>query len=268
MNWFHELSSFPLAAVVVGVILAVSVIGVALVAPRVRRSTLHHHFDNGTIAGLLSALIGVYAVAAGLTAVAVWQNMDDAAADVGREAAAIAVLYHDLGGYPQPLQIQTKRALIAYTKYVINQEWPLHQKGELPSKTLVMVEEAQQAILSFEPATEGQKIVQGRVLAAYNQLLEAHWRRVQAVMGTALPLELWVVVILLGAIAISACFLLRVDGFAMHATITVLVATPIALVLYFIAVSDHPFQGGISVSSEPYRAVLDKLMIPDAERHR
>jgi hypothetical protein len=45
--------------------------------------------------------------------------------------------------------------------------------------------------------------------------------------------------------------------------ITLLVAAPIALVLYFIAVSDHPFQGGISVSPEPYRAVLDKLMTQD-----
>ena len=77
-------------------ILVVSVSGLAVVAPRVRSSTLHQHFDSGTITGLLSALIGVYAVAAGLTAVAVWQNMDDAAADVNREAAAIAVLYHCL----------------------------------------------------------------------------------------------------------------------------------------------------------------------------
>lgn len=265
MNWFHELPSFELAAVVVGTILLVSLSGLALVAPRARSSTLHRHFDNGTIAGLLSALIGVYAVAAGLTAVAVWQNMDDAASDVSREAAAIAVLYHDLGGYPQPLQNKTKRALIAYTRYVINFEWPLHQKGEVPKDTIRMIEEAQHSILTFQPTNDGEKIIQAQVLQAYNQLLQAHLLRVQAVKYTALPTELWVVVILLGAIAISSCFLLRVDSFALHATITLLVAAPIALVLYFISVSDHPFQGGISVSSEPYQAVLEK-MLPLAEQ--
>jgi hypothetical protein len=101
------------------------------------------------------------------------------------------------------------------------------------------------------------------VLRSYNQLLQAHWQRVQAVRDTALPAELWIVVILLGAIAISSCFLLRVDSFAMHATVTLLVAAPIALVLYFIAVSDHPFQGGINVSPAPYREVLEKMLLLD-----
>ncbi|HRD91252.1 MAG: DUF4239 domain-containing protein [Candidatus Accumulibacter sp.] len=261
MNWFHELSSLELAAFVIGVVALLSVIGVALVAPRVRSSRLHQHFDNGTIAGLLSALIGVYAVAAGLTAVAVWGNMVDAGSDVSREAAAIAVLYHDLGGYPPPLQQQGRRALIAYTRYVINVEWPLHQKGELPRDTLRIIEKAQRSIVSFEPVTEGQKIIQAQVLRSYNQLLQAHWQRLQAVRDTALPAELWIVVILLGSIAISSCFLLRVDSFAMHATVTLLVAAPIALVLYFIAVSDHPFQGGINVSAAPYREVLEKMLL-------
>ena len=86
MNWFHELSSLELAFFVVGVTIAVAIAGLALVAPRVRVSGLHARFDNATITGLLSALIGVYAVAAGLTAVAVWENMGEAAADVGAEA--------------------------------------------------------------------------------------------------------------------------------------------------------------------------------------
>ncbi|EXI68631.1 MAG: hypothetical protein AW08_00943 [Candidatus Accumulibacter adjunctus] len=261
MNWFHELGSLELAAFVVGVVALLSIVGVALVAPRVRSSRLHEHFDNGTIAGLLSALIGVYAVAAGLTAVAVWSNLVDAGSDVSREAAAIAVLYHDLGGYPPPVRQQGRRALIAYTKYVINVEWPLHQKGELPRDTLRIIDKAQQALVSFEPVSEGQKILQAQVLRSYNQLLQAHWQRLQAVRDTALPAELWIVVILLGAIAISSCFLLRVDSFTMHATVTLLVAAPIALVLYFIAVSDHPFQGGINVSPAPYREVLEKMLL-------
>jgi hypothetical protein len=48
----------------------------------------------------------------------------------------------------------------------------------------------------------------------------------------------------------------------MHAAITILVAAPIALILYFIAVTDRPFQGGVSVSAEPYRQMLDEVMVP------
>ena len=151
---------------------------------------------------------------------------------------------------------------------MINQEWPLHQKGELPRNTHHGIEEARLAVLAFEPTTEGQKIMHAQVVRSYNRLLETHWRRLQAFTDTALPVELWVVVILLGALAIASCFLLRVDTFALHATITMLVAAPISLVLYFIAVSDHPFQGGISVSAEPYRAVFEKLMVTDPARQQ
>lgn len=263
MTWFHQLSSGELAAIVVVVTLVVSISGLAITSRKVRETKLHESLDNGAIAGLLAALIGIYAVAAGLTAVAVWGNTGDAASNVGREAAAITVLWHDLGGYPQPTRNELRKSVIDYTKYVIEKEWPLHRLGEAPSLSLSDVEKFQSNLFGFEPSTEGMKALHGQTIAAYNRLLEARRMRLQAVEDTALPLELWVVVLLLGVIAISACFLLRVDSFAMHTTITILVAAPIALILYFIAVTDRPFQGGVAVSSEPYRAVLEKVMIPE-----
>jgi hypothetical protein len=266
MNWFHELSSSTLAIIFVIATLTISITGLALTAGRVRETKLHEQLDNGAIAGLLAALIGIYAIAAGLTAVAVWGNTQDAGNNVAKEAAAITVLFHDLGGYPQPLQNQSRSALVEYTRYVIEQEWPLHQHGEAPTGMLKMIDDMERALLAFEPATEGQKVVHTLVLQAYNKVIEMRRLRLQAVGDTALPGALWIVVILLGVIAISSCFLLRLDSFALHAIITTLVAAPIALILYFIAVTDRPFQGGVSVSAEPYRIVLENIMIPEMKR--
>ena len=266
MNWFHELSSPTLAIIFVAATLIVSVAGLAFTAGRVRETKLHEQLDNGAIAGLLAALVGIYAIAAGLTAVAVWGNTQDAGTNVGKEAAAIIVLYHDLSGYPQPLQDTAKQALIDYTRYVIDQEWPLHTHGEAPSGPLKVIDDAQRRMFEFEPTTEGQKVIHALTLQAYNKVIEMRRLRLQAVGDTALPGALWVVVILLGVIAISSCFLLRLDSFALHAVITMLVAAPIALILYFIAVTDRPFQGGVSVSPEPYRVVLETIMIPEMKR--
>jgi hypothetical protein len=157
---------------------------------------------------------------------------------------------------------ETRRAVMEYTKHVIEKEWPLHRKGETPSLSIDQVDRFQAELFGFEPTTEGQKALHVQTIGAYNRLLEARRLRLQAVEDTALPLELWVIVLLLGVFAISSCFLLRVDSFAMHAAITILVAAPIALILYFIAVTDRPFQGGVSVSAEPYRQMLDEVMVP------
>ena len=152
-----------------------------------------------------------------------------------------------------------------YTRFVIDKEWPLHEQGEAPTVPIGAVDAFQRDLFAFEPATEGQKIVHAQTVAAYNHLLEARRARLQSVTDTALPVELWVVVLLLGVIAISTCFLLRMDSFAMHASITIIVAAPIALILYFIAVTDRPFQGGVNVSAAPYREVLERLMIPESQ---
>jgi hypothetical protein len=267
-HWFHRLTSSQLALLVGAVTITVALTGLVLTARRVRETTLHEQLDNGAIAGLLAALIGIYAIAAGLTAVAVWGNTGDAAAKVGREAAAINVLFHDLKGYPQPLRESSREALAQYVRYIIDIEWPKHEQGEAPTNTLRMIDAAQEAIFAFEPATEGQKILHAQVIKSYDDVLLARRLRLQSVFDTALPGELWVIVVLLGVIAISSCFLLRVDSFAMHATITILVATPIALILYFIAVTDRPFQGGISVSADPYKSVLESIMIPELRMDR
>lgn len=266
MTWFHDLTSTQLAIFVVVMTLLVSLAGLAITARHVRATSLHETLDNGAISGLLAALIGIYAIAAGLTAVAVWGNTGDAAAKVGREASAITVLFHDISGYPQPQRGEFQRALIGYTTWVIEDEWPMHLRGEARTVPIAAVDDFQRALFGFEPATEGQKIVHAQTLTAYNNLIEARRMRLQAVEDTALPLELWVVVLLLGVIAISACFLLRVQTFALHAAITVIVAAPIALILYFIAVTDRPFQGGVSVSADPYRDVLQHLMLPESGR--
>ena len=266
MIWFHNLSSTQLAVVVVVVTFAVSLAGLTVTARRVRATSLHQTLDNGAISGLLAALIGIYAIAAGLTAVAVWGNTGDAANRVGREATAISVLFHDFAGYPEPQRNEFRNALIEYTRYIVEEEWPLHERGEAPTVPLQSVNAFQRGLFGFEPATEGQKIVHAQTLTAYNNLLEARRLRLQAVSDTALPLELWVVVVLLGMIAISSCFLLRMESFPMHAAITVAVAAPIALILYFIAVTDRPFQGGLTVSAEPYRDVLERIMLPETTR--
>ncbi|MEO8753787.1 MAG: hypothetical protein ABI624_14035, partial [Casimicrobiaceae bacterium] len=140
MNWFHELSSSTLAVIFVVSTLAISIIGLALTARRVRETKLHEQMDNGTIAGLLAALVGIYAIAAGLTALAVWGNTQDAGANVAKEAAAITVLFHDLGAYPQPLRKQSQEALVAYVRYVIDEEWPQHQHGLAPTGTLKIID--------------------------------------------------------------------------------------------------------------------------------
>lgn len=266
MDWIPNLDATPLALVIMTVSVVLSIVGLWVVARWVRRTNVHAQLDNGAIAGLIAATVGIFAIAAGLTAVAGWGNTADASGRVGQEAAAITVLYHTLGGYPEPLQGEAKARLTAYVHNVIDREWPMLEQGKVLSGGVDVLDALQRQIFAFAPTSDGQKVVHAEALSRYNRLIELRRARIQAAEETALPAALWVVVILLGAIAVGGCFLLNIADFRMHAAITTYVAVPIALVLFFIAVTDRPFRGGITVSLAPYQGVLDHVIAPDVER--
>jgi uncharacterized membrane protein len=262
----HDLPALPLALLILAITLLLSIAGLALVARPVRATSLHAQLDNSTIAGLLAALVGIYAIAAGLTAVAVWSNTTDASTHIGAEATAISVLHNSLGGYPEPMRREARALVAQYTRDVIGKEWPDHARGQEVPGGRTVLSELQHRINAFEPVTEGQKIIHAETIRNYGRLIEARRGRIQSAEETALPGALWVVVTLLGLIAIAGAFLLRIDSFRQHALVTALVAAPIALVLFFIAVTDRPFRGGVTVSPHPYEDVLQQVIVPEAAR--
>jgi hypothetical protein len=265
MDWFHDLPTTPLAFLLVLAVNAGAILGLALLAPPLRRLNRDGQLDNSTIAGMLAAVVGIYSVAAALTAVAVWNNANDATGRVGREATALILLHHDLGEYPPQLQESARARLVEYAQRVIDREWATHLSGNAVGSSAPLLG-LRQLLYAFEPASDAQRIVHAETLHNYNRLVEARRDRLRSAEETALPGPLWTVVSLLGALAIGGCYLLRVDSFRLHALVTAGIATPIALVVFFIAVTDRPFRGGIAVSVAPYQEVLAEISASEARQ--
>ena len=260
LDWFHSLPTIPLALVIALAVLVVAIGGLALAIRPLRRLQWLGQLDNSTVAGLLSALVGIYAVAAGLTAVAVWSNAGDATLRINREVTAMIVLNHLYGSFPSEVEAKAKTRLYEYAQNVIDVEWPAHLRGEPVGIVPEALASQRRVMTSFEPTTEGQKIVHAEMLREFARLLEARRDRIQAAEETALPGPLWAVVTLLGSIAIAGSYLLRTDSFGLHVLVTGLIATPIALLMFFIAVTDQPFRGGIAASDQPYRLVQSLIL--------
>ena len=68
----------------------------------------------------------------------------------------------------------------------------------------------QVALTKFEPATEGQKLLHGETLRAYNDLIHSRRQRLGAV-GTGLPSVMWAVIIIGAFISLSASFFFKVE---------------------------------------------------------
>jgi hypothetical protein len=231
----------------------------------VRQFVLPHiniRAEDSEFSGTLAQCIMVfYGLSAGLIAVSVFQTYTDVAHVISSEATSIAGLYRDVSGYPEPIRLRLQGELRDYTENVINEAWPLQRRGEIPFYGVALLHRFQETLIGYEPVTEGQKLLHGETLAAYNRMIQARRARLDAVR-TGLPDVMWMVIILGAAISLCSTFFFKVEDVYLHGILVTLLAMFIGLVVFMILAFDRPFRGDLRLGSEPYQLIYDQLMRP------
>lgn len=215
--------------------------------------------DSEFTGAMMQSVMVFYGLAVGLIAVSVWQTYTDVETVVSEEATSLAALYRDVSSYPEPVRPQLQRELREYTRYVIEEAWPLQQRGQVPGGGVERVNRFQSILVSFEPASESQKLLHAETLRAYNEMIKARRLRLDAV-NTGLPVVMWAVIVVGAFIGLSACFFFRVEDARLHAIEVLLLAVFIALIIFMILSLDRPFRGDLGIRADPYQLVYDQLM--------
>lgn len=265
MQLIHDCPPWLVGVATVALFVVASVLGLVGSRGVSRRRGLHALVDNGVIGWIFSAILGLYAIAIGLMAVASWGNAAAAAGIASREAAEIAALYRDLSGHPEPIRGTLQATLARYTRYVIDEAWPAQRRGEIPRGGAVILNELQRVLYAFEPASEGQKAVHAEALRAFNTLIEIRRQRLEAV-DYAVPATLWGVIVVGALLAIVASFIFDMESVWVHATMTGLLAAMIGLLVFFMLVTDRPYRGATGVGPDSYELVFRDLMAASADR--
>lgn len=263
MSFVHDLPESLVGVATVAVFVIAALTGLAATRGFSRRRGLHALVDNGVIGWIFSAILGIYAIAIGLVAVASWGNAAEASSIAAREAAELAALHRDAGGYPPPTR-DTLQALIArYTRNVIDEAWPAQRRGEVSHGGTAILNDVQRAFYAFEPATAGQEALHAEALRAFNTLVETRRQRLEAV-SYAVPGTLWSVVVVGALLSIAASFIFSMESFWVHATMSSLLAAMVGLLVFFMLVTDRPYLGTTGVGPESYELVFRDLMqVPD-----
>jgi hypothetical protein len=243
----------------VAVFVAAALGGLAASRGISRRRGLHALVDNGVIGWIFSAVLGIYAIAIGLMAVASWGGASAASTIASREAAEIAAVYRDVSEYPEPPRASMQTFLKRYTRYVIDEAWPLQRRGVVPHGGTEILNEMQRVLYAFEPASEGQKAMHAEALRAYNTLIEVRRQRLEAV-SYAVPGTLWSVIVIGGLLSIVASFIFSMESFWVHATMSSLLAAMIGLLVFFMLVTDRPYRGTNGLGPASYELVFNDLM--------
>ena len=223
---------------------------------------LHYHDGaNDAVSGTVQAIGVFYGITVGLIAVGVWNTNSNASDLVSKEAAAIGSLYRDVSAYPSPARDELCAKLKEYTLYVINDAWPAQQKGQGQQITggVKILDDFQSNLYSFQPANLSQSALHSETLQAYNSLLEYRHLRIDAV-GGGLSSVMWAVIWVGAAISIGIAYFFNIPDFKLHAILIILMGGFLAMVLFMIVINDKPFYGAVSISPDPYKLILERLM--------
>jgi hypothetical protein len=257
--WLYQTRPLYAAIVIVLAVETISLLGLFLA----RRFLIRHFHSsegiNDAISGTVQAIGVFYGITVGLIAVAVWNTYSQAGDLVSREASAIGSLYRDVGGYPSPMREQLRSHVRDYTVFVIDKVWPAQKSGQIPEGGGEILDEMQSILFAFEPSTQGQAALHGETLRAYNLLLEYRRLRVDAV-ESGLSDVMWAVIWVGAVISIGVAYFFRIADPKLHALLVSLMAGFLAIVIFMIVINDKPFYGYVSVSSDAYKLVLDRVI--------
>ena len=259
---FESLFDIPLrisGPVIIAVLCAFAVAGLLIVRRRVLPRLRVQGADSEFTGAMLQSVMVFYGLAVALIAVTVFQTYSDTQKVVTGEATALNALYRDVTSYPEPIRTELQQELRDYTRYIIDEAWPLQRQGKVPSGGFELMTRFQVILTKFEPTTEGQKLLHGETLRAYNTMIQARRLRLDAV-GTGLPKVMWVVIVFGAFISLSSAFFFKVEDARLQIIEVLLLAVFIGLVIFMILSLDRPFRGNLGIGPEPYQLVYDQLM--------
>ena len=249
---------------VIGAVCLVALAGLELVQRLVPADSRQRHND---VAGFIYAALGViYAVLLALVVIAVWEEFQAADATVEQEAnatAEIAWLAHRL---PEPRGSHIQELCRSYAEEVVHKEWPLMERGEVPSMRQTpgtptgwtIIDDIRTKLQDFDPHTKADEQLYAQGLDQIEELNDA--RRLRLVAAEeGVPGVLWSVLIFGGIAAIGFTYLFGLQNTWAHRLMVVTLAAVIGLALFTVAALGHPFEGGARIGTGAFEQILERF---------
>ena len=252
VDWIYNHPTWLWGTILVAGITGLACLGLAIAHRLVHVEVRRAHND---LAGFTIAIISVvYAVLLAFIAVATWEAFAEAERIVQEEAGYIGNLYRDTDGLSEAIGVPMRATLTQYTQAVIDGEWPVQQKGEIPEAGWEPLHKLHRQLVAFQPATRGEQVIEAEFLRTLNELYKARETRLTAAAGHV-PIVIWWIIFISGALTTGFTYLFGFRNFFMHLAMTSAVAASLALVVVLIVALDWPFRGEVSVTADAYRDV-------------
>lgn len=249
MIWLLQFPPPVLGLIWVAVIVGLSVGGLVLF----RKAVSHTRLESANpVSSAVFQVAGVlYAVLVAFVVVVVWEQFGDAEDASSKEASAVSDLLRDSAALPAAYRTEVQQSLLAYSRDVIDHEFPRMRHGETITEQSDALNNVWQAYLKVQPESRNEIAFFDHAIVRLNDLSAN--RKLRVSTGDAsVPGELWVLLIGGGAVLMAFTYLFGTRDLLVHGLAVGLTASLLAFVMYLIFALEHPFVGALSVQPTPF----------------
>jgi hypothetical protein len=261
--WIYDVPLWSGAVLFAIIFVGVTWLFIILANPWVRRLVEQQSNWAGVVGSVLSAFGLFYGITLALVVLAAYEDYSQVGAAAGREAAVLGTLYRDVSSYPEPIRSELRQMLRAYTRDVIEKDWPAQRQGIIPEGGTVQTTAFQKRLLAFKPQARVQEIVHAETLREFSTFVEYRRHRLQNVT-VGLPAILWLVMFAGALLYMVLIALLDVKLLGVHLLVAGIPSLFVSLLIFLTVAMDNPYRGGLSISpngfsacaGEPYEATV------------
>jgi hypothetical protein len=212
--------------------------------------------EQNNVAGFIYAVLGVaYAVLLAFVVIAVWQDYKTAQTTAESEANELAGVYFLASQLPEPQRTRLQDLARRYARVVVEQEWPLMERGQTSPHADSLLRQLRLELLQFDPRTRGEQVLYERGLTDLHDAIDARRSRLLEVRE-GIPHLLWVVLVISGVLTVSFTYLFGLKSNLAHALMVAALTLLICAILFTIAEFNNPFSGPVEIQPEAFREVL------------
>jgi hypothetical protein len=217
-----------------------AVVGLVLVQRLVPSGLREEHND---VAGFIYAVVGVmYAVLLAFVVIAVRQDYETAKGTVEGEANELAGVYFLADRLPDPERERVQGLARSYARVVVEEEWPLMERGETSSRATSALRELRVSLQDIDASTSAGQVLYDQALTRMHQVSDA--RRLRLLETTeGLPVVLWVVLVGGGVVTVCFTYLFGIKNNVAHALMVAALTLLICGILFTIGALEYPFSG-------------------------
>lgn len=212
--------------------------------------------------GYFFAAVGaLYAVLLAFVVVAVWEDMGTAQQNTYSEANAIPGLYYSATAFPPDVREAFQSAAVAYTRDVIDDEWPALANGQSSAKVEADASALRKEILKVHPDNDQQDALYSSMIDRINTINSDRRQRIYEAQPS-IPDIFWYGLLGGGALLLFFALFFGVPKMVPHLLMVTVLALIVSGTLYLTYLMEQPFRGPMRIEPNAYQVALVEMGQP------